>query len=102
VRHDVEQDFVLRLKVVIEAALGEFEGGGDIVHGSGIVSLLLKESGGGAQDFPAGFLEESLTRFLGRSDGSFAKHHQRWYRGIGSGLYKRISRRRLKTTLRRP
>jgi len=62
-RHDVEQDFVFRLEVVIEAALGKLERGGDIVHGSGIVSALLKEAGGGAQDF------------LARFDGSFAERH---------------------------
>jgi hypothetical protein len=58
--------------VVIEAALGKLERGGDIVHGSGIVSALLKEAGGGAQDFLAGLLTGFLTTF----DGSFAKHHQ--------------------------
>jgi hypothetical protein len=82
-RHDVEQDFVFRLEVVIEAALGKLEGGGNIVHGSGIVSLLLKEPGGGSQDFLAGFRTEFRTTF----NGSFAEHHQRWYRGKGSGLY---------------
>jgi hypothetical protein len=72
VRHDVEQDLVFRLKVVIEAAFGELEGGGDVVHGSGIVSLLLKEARGGAQDFLAWL----LTGFLMTFDDSFATHHQ--------------------------
>src|SRR5450631_2208865 len=70
-RHDVKQNLVLRLEVVIKPALGELERGGDVVHRSGIVPLLLKEAGGSAQDF--------LTWL----DGSFAEHHQRWYRGMG-------------------
>jgi hypothetical protein len=56
----------------------------------------LKEAGGGAQDFLAGFLTGFLAGFLTgcltRSDGSFAEHLQRWYRGMGSALYQRISR----------
>ncbi len=56
VRHDVEQDFVFRLEVMIEAALGELERGGDIVHGSGIVSLLLEKARGGTQDLLARLL----------------------------------------------
>jgi hypothetical protein len=55
---------------MIEAALRELERGGDIVHGCGIVSLLLKKARGGTQDFLAGF----LSRFVTRIDGSFAKH----------------------------
>jgi hypothetical protein len=78
VRHDVEQDFIFGLKVVIEAALGEFERRRHIIHGSGIVSPLLKETGGGTQDF----LARLEPRFLPTFDGSFAKHHQRWYRGM--------------------
>jgi hypothetical protein len=49
--HDLEQDFVLALKVVIEPALAEFERGGDVVHRCGVVSALLEQAGGGAQDF---------------------------------------------------
>jgi hypothetical protein len=64
--------------VVIEAALGELERGGDIVHGSGIVSLLLKKAGGSAENFLARFVSEFLAAF----DSSFAKHNQRWYRGM--------------------
>ena len=81
VRHDVIQDFVLRLEVVIEAALGKLERGGHIVHGSGIVSALLKQASGGAQNFLARFWPEFLTTF----NRSFAKHHHRWYRGMGVG-----------------
>jgi hypothetical protein len=55
------------LEVVVEAAFGKFERSRHIVHRSGIVSLLLKQAGGGAQDF--------LARFLTRLDGSFPKHH---------------------------
>jgi hypothetical protein len=53
--------------VMIKAALRELERGGDIVHGSGVVSALLKKASGGAQDFLAGF----LSRF----GGGFAKYH---------------------------
>ncbi len=69
-RHDVKQDFVFRLEVVIEAALGELERGGHIVHGSRIVSLLLKKARGGTQDFLTWF----LPGFLAMIDSSFAKH----------------------------
>src|ERR1019366_6027937 len=71
-------DLVLRLEVVIQAALGELERGGDIVHRCGIVSLLLKKPGGSAQNFLARF----RTVFLPRIEGSFAVHHKRWYRGM--------------------
>ena len=73
-----DRDFVLGLEVMIETAFGELERSGDIVHGSGIVSLLLKQAGGGAENFLARF----VTRFLAAFDVSFAKHHQRWYRGM--------------------
>src|ERR1700756_2334005 len=49
--HDLEQNFVLALKVVIEPALAEFERGGNVVHRRGVVSPLLEQAGGGAQDF---------------------------------------------------
>jgi hypothetical protein len=77
VRHDVVEDLVLRLEVVVEAALRELERGGDVVHGGGVVALLLEQAGGSAQNFLAGF------------NGSFAEHHLRWYRGMGFGLYLR-------------
>jgi hypothetical protein len=67
---------------VIQAALGELERGSDIVHRCGIVSLLLKKAGGGAQDFLARF----GTMFLTMIEGSFAVHHKRWYRGMGCGV----------------
>ena len=60
-RHDVEEDFIFRLKMMVEAALGEFERGGHIVHRGGVVSLLLEEAGGRAQDFLAGILTGFLT-----------------------------------------
>src|SRR6266436_7622028 len=81
-RHDVEQDFVFRLEVVIEAALGEIERGGDIVHGSGIVSLLLKKARGGTQDL----LARLLARLVTRVDGSFAKHSEMVSRNGASTL----------------
>ena len=52
--HDLEQDFVLALKVVIEAALAELERGGDVVHGSRVVAALLKQAGGRTQNFLPG------------------------------------------------
>jgi hypothetical protein len=58
--HDLEQDFVFALKVVIEAAFAELERGGDVVHGSGIVAPLLEQAGGGAQDFLPG-IEHGLA-----------------------------------------
>jgi hypothetical protein len=79
----MKENLVLRLKVMIEPALGQLERGRHIVHGSAIVSLLLKETGSSAQDFLSRFLTSLVARF----NGSFAKHHQRWYRGMGSGLY---------------
>jgi hypothetical protein len=55
----VKQNLVFGFKVMIEASLGKLESGGDIVHRGGIVSLLLKEASGSAQDF----LARLLTRF---------------------------------------
>jgi hypothetical protein len=55
---------------MIETAFGKLERGGDIVHRGGIVSLLLKEASGGAQDFLTRFRARFLTRF---GDG-VAKH----------------------------
>jgi len=71
VRHDVKQNFVFRLEVVIKAALGKLERGGHIVHGRGIVSALLKKARSRAQNFLARFWPEFLTTF----NGSFAQHH---------------------------
>ena len=64
--HDLEQDFVLALEMMVEATLAEFEGGGDVVHGSGVVSALLKQASGGAQDFLPGI------------NRSFAWHRVPW------------------------
>ena len=58
--HDLEQDFVLALKVVIEPAFAEFERGGDVVHGGRVISALLKQPGGGAQNFLPG-IDHSLA-----------------------------------------
>ena len=52
--HDLVQDFVFALEVVVEAALAELERGGHIVHGSGVVAALLEQAGGSAQDFLPG------------------------------------------------
>src|SRR5208283_4236452 len=52
--HDLEQDFVLALKMVVQTAFAELESGGDVVHGSGVVASLLKQAGGSAQDFLPG------------------------------------------------
>src|SRR5579872_7572553 len=59
--HDLEQDFILALKVMIETAFAEFECGGDVVHRGRVVSALLEKAGGGAQDFLPG-LNWGLTR----------------------------------------
>jgi len=64
--HDLEQDFVFALEVVVEAAFAQLEGGGDIVHGRGIVSALLEQAGGGAQNFLPGI------------DYGFACHRVPW------------------------
>ena len=80
--HNVEQDFVFRLEVMIEAALGKLERGGHIIHGGGIVSLLLKKARGGTKDFLAGF----LPGFLPMIDGSFAKHSEMVSRNGASAL----------------
>jgi len=61
--------------VMVEAAFRELKSRRHIVHGCGVISLLLKEARGSAQDF------------LARFDRSFAKHHQRWYRGMALLLY---------------
>ncbi len=61
--HEVEEDFVLALEVVIEAAFAELEGSGNIVHGGSIVPLLLKQAGGSAQNL------------LARVGRGFAGHH---------------------------
>jgi hypothetical protein len=52
--HDLEQDFVLALKVVVESAFAEFERGGNVVHRGRVVSALLKKASGGAQNFLTG------------------------------------------------
>ena len=54
--HQVEQDFVFALKVVIQPAFTELQRGGHIIHGSGIIALLLKKTGSGAENFLAGTL----------------------------------------------
>ena len=64
--HDLEQDFVFALKVVVEAAFAEFERGGDVVHRSRVVAALLEQAGGGAQNFLPGI------------DDSFAGHRGTW------------------------
>src|SRR5262249_31436510 len=51
--HQVEEDFVFALKMMIEPAFAELERGGYVIHRSGVVSLLLKQARGGAQDFLA-------------------------------------------------
>ena len=52
--HDLEQDFVFTLEVVVEASLAQLECGGDIVHRRGVVPALLKQPCGGAQNFLPG------------------------------------------------
>ncbi len=64
--HDFEKDFVLALKVVIEAALAEFQGAGDVIHGGGVIAALLKQARGSAQNFLPGI------------DRGFAWHRVTW------------------------
>src|SRR5450755_1154439 len=45
--HDLEQDFVFALKVVVQSALAQLERGGDVVHGSRVVPALLEQTSGG-------------------------------------------------------
>jgi len=52
--HDVEEDFVFALKVVVEAAFAELKRRGNIVHGGRVVAPLLKEASSSAQDLLAG------------------------------------------------
>ncbi len=52
--HDVKEDFVFALKMVIQPAFRKFEGRGDVVHRGGVVTLLLKKASSGVQDFLAG------------------------------------------------
>jgi len=66
VDHEIEQNFLFALKVVVEASLAKFEGGGNIVHRSRIVPSLLEQAGSGAQDFLPGI------------DDSFAGHRVSW------------------------
>ena len=49
--HQVEENLVFALEMVIQPALAELQSGRNIIHGSGVVSTLLEEAGGGAQDF---------------------------------------------------
>jgi hypothetical protein len=64
--HDFEQDFVFALKMVIQATLAEFQGSRDVVHGSGVISPLLKQAGGRAQYLLPGI------------DHSFTGHRDTW------------------------
>jgi hypothetical protein len=64
--HDLEQDFVFTLKVVVEAALAQLERRGHIVHRRRIVSALLKEARGCTQDLLPGI------------DYGFASHRVSW------------------------
>jgi RNA polymerase sigma factor (sigma-70 family) len=89
-RHDVKQDLVLGLEMVIEPTLRQLQGSRYIVHGRGIVTLLLKQAGGSAKDF--------LTRF----DGSLAWHpkHGIAEGGVGSTSRSKTSRTKEPTNLK--
>jgi len=58
--------------VMVETAFAQLERGGDVVHGGGVVSLLLKETRSGAQDF----LTRFRPGFVPLVEGGFAKHHR--------------------------
>ena len=55
--HDLVQDFVFALEVVVEASLAQFERGGHIVHRGRVVSALLKQACGGAQNLVLQFTD---------------------------------------------
>lgn len=57
VAEDVKEDVIFALEVMVEPALAELEGCGDIVHGGGVVSTLFEEAGGGVQDFLPGIVQ---------------------------------------------
>src|SRR6185437_5669215 len=48
--HQVKENFFLTLKMMIQAAFAQSQRGGDIVHGGGVISLLLKQASRGAED----------------------------------------------------
>src|ERR1043166_7815472 len=64
--HDLEQDFIFALEMMVEAALAELESRGDVVHRGGIVAALLEQAGGGAQNLLPGIYQ------------GFARHRVSW------------------------
>src|SRR5579864_4492308 len=52
--HDLEQDFIFTLEMMVQAALAELESRGDVVHRGGVVAALLEQAGGGAQNLLPG------------------------------------------------
>ena len=52
--HDVKQDLVLALEMVVKPALAQLERSGDVVHRSRIVATLLEQARGGVQNFLPG------------------------------------------------
>ena len=58
--HDLEENLILALEVVIETALTELERRRDIVHRRGIVTALLEQPRCGAQNFLPG-INQSLA-----------------------------------------
>ena len=40
--HDLEQDFILAMEMMVKAALAQFERRRDIIHGSSVIASLLK------------------------------------------------------------
>ena len=69
--HDLEQDFVFALKVVVESALTELERRRDVVHRRGVIAALLKQTRGRTQDFLPGL------------DHRLAGHRLTWYTVAG-------------------
>src|SRR5258708_923828 len=59
--HQVEEDFVLALKVMVKPAFTQLQGRRHIVHRSAVVALLLKQAGGGTKNFLAGISRRALT-----------------------------------------
>src|SRR5271166_6488671 len=58
--HDLEQNLVLALEMMVKSALAELECGRDVVHRCGVISALLEEAGSGSQDFLPG-INQSLA-----------------------------------------
>src|SRR5271167_2972939 len=62
--HQIEEDFVLALEMMVEAAFAELEGRGYVVHRGGVVALLLEKTSGNPQNLLA-WIENGLASHAG-------------------------------------